>query len=230
MPANSADVLGLLRRARVIPVIRRPDPGSAVEACAAMAALGSEAARTSTDAAGWPEVIELTATTPDWQRAFAEARETLANTVLPNTVLPNTVPPNTVLGLGTVTDAATAQAAVRAGAAFLVSPYAAPEVRRVADAAGVPFIEGGYTPGELAASTRAGAAAKLFPAAPAGPGYLRSVLEILPGARVIPTGGIAVSKVGEWLAAGAYAVGVGGGLAGQPDAAAQLATALAGRR
>jgi 2-dehydro-3-deoxyphosphogluconate aldolase/(4S)-4-hydroxy-2-oxoglutarate aldolase len=212
--ADSAGTLALLGRARVIPVIRRPDPDSAVEACAAMAALGQEAARISPDAVGWPEVIELTATTPDWPRVFTEVRRALADGV--------------TIGLGTVTDRRTAQEAIRAGAGFLVSPFPAAEVRAVADAAGIPFIEGGYTPGELAASTRAGVA-KLFPAAPAAPGYLRSVLDVLPGARVIPTGGIAVSRVGDWLAAGAYAVGVGGGLAGQPDAARQLAAALAGR-
>lgn len=213
MAANASDTLALLRRTRVIPVIRRPDPDSVIKACAAMAVLGREAAKVSHDAAGWPEAIELTATTPDWPRAFAEVRG---------------LGGWPAIGLGTVTDARTAQEAVRAGAGFLVSPFAAPEVRLVADAAGIPFIEGGYTAGELAASTRAGVA-KLFPANPAGPGYLRSILEVLPGALVIPTGGIAVSRVGDWIEAGAYAVGVGGGLSSQPDAAEQLAAALAGR-
>jgi 2-dehydro-3-deoxyphosphogluconate aldolase/(4S)-4-hydroxy-2-oxoglutarate aldolase len=232
--ADSAGTLALLGQARVIPVIRRPDPDSAVKACAAMAALGQEAARVSPDAAGWPEVIELTATTPDWPRVFAEVRRALADSAAANRTdghaegTADELGGRAVIGLGTVTDRRTAEEAIRAGAGFLVSPFPAPEVRAVADAAGIPFIEGGYTPGELAASTRAGVA-KLFPAAPAGPGYLRSVLEVLPGARVIPTGGIAVSKVGDWLAAGAYAVGVGGGLAGQPGAAQHLAAALAGR-
>jgi 2-dehydro-3-deoxyphosphogluconate aldolase/(4S)-4-hydroxy-2-oxoglutarate aldolase len=232
---TSAGTLALLGRARVIPVIRRPDPGSAVKACAAMAALGRQAAMVSPDAAGWPEVIELTATTPDWPRVFAEVRRALADSAATSRADGHTEGAadglgggQAVIGLGTVTDGRTAEQAVRAGAGFLVSPFPAPEVRTVADAAGIPFIEGGYTPGELAASTRAGVA-KLFPAAPAGPGYLRSVLEVLPGALVIPTGGIAVGRVGDWLAAGAYAVGVGGGLAGQPDAAQQLAAALAGR-
>ena len=216
-----ADVLELHRLTRVIPVIRRPDPDSAIEACHAVLALGEAAAREtgaaaedSVRAAGWPEIIELTATTPDWPRVLARVRTSL---------------PHVVIGLGTVTDGETAALAIDTGASFLVSPYPAAEVRPVADAAGVPFIEGGFTPGEIAASARHGVA-KLFPAAPAGPAYLRSVLDVIPGARVIPTGGIGLDRVGEWLAAGAYAVGAGGGLLSHPDAARLLAAALAGRR
>ncbi|HEX6522535.1 MAG TPA: bifunctional 4-hydroxy-2-oxoglutarate aldolase/2-dehydro-3-deoxy-phosphogluconate aldolase [Streptosporangiaceae bacterium] len=212
-----ADVLELHRLTRVIPVIRRPDPDSAIEACHAVLALGEAAARETREtgaAAGWPEIIELTATTPDWPRALARVRAAI---------------PHVVIGLGTVTDGETAAQAIEAGASFLVSPYPAAEVRPVADAAGIPFIEGGFTPGEIAASARHGVA-KLFPAAPAGPGYLRSVLDVIPGARVIPTGGISLDRAGEWLAAGAYAVGAGGGLVSRPDAAGLLAAALAGRR
>ncbi|MBV9448143.1 MAG: bifunctional 4-hydroxy-2-oxoglutarate aldolase/2-dehydro-3-deoxy-phosphogluconate aldolase [Streptosporangiaceae bacterium] len=210
------DVLELHRLTRVIPVIRRPDPDSAIEACHAVLALGEAAAR-ETGAelvAGWPEIIELTATTPDWPRVLASVRAAV---------------PHVVTGLGTVTDGETAALAIDTGASFLVSPYPAAEVRSVADAAGVPFIEGGFTPGEIAASARHGVA-KLFPAASAGPGYLRSVLDVIPGARVIPTGGIGLDRVGDWLAAGAYAVGAGGGLVSRPDAAGLLAAALAGRR
>jgi 2-dehydro-3-deoxyphosphogluconate aldolase / (4S)-4-hydroxy-2-oxoglutarate aldolase len=85
----------------------------------------------------------------------------------------------------------------------------------------VPFIEGGFTPGELAASTALGVA-KLFPASSGGIRHLKAVLDVLPGARIIPTGGIALDQVGDWLAAGAYAVGVGTDLATRPDAAELL--------
>lgn len=207
-------VLELLGRARVIPVIRRPASEDAIESCQSVLALGAEAARRRPGADGWPGVIELTATTPDWPRVLAAVRSAA---------------PWAVAGLGTVTDADTAASAVREGAAFLVSPFPSADVRTVADRAGVPFIEGGFTPGEIAVSARHGAA-KLFPATPAGPGYLRSILEVIPGARVIPTGGIGLDKVAGWLDAGAYAVGVGGGLAADPDAAELLATVLADRQ
>ena len=54
--------------------------------------------------------------------------------------------------------------------------------------------------------------AKLFPAHVGGPRYLKSLLAVAPGARIMPTGGIALDEVGEWLDAGALAVGVGSDL------------------
>lgn len=185
------DALDIIQAARVLPVVRRPSAAQAIELCERVLAAGSP-------------VIELTATTPDWPEVLRQLRRAA---------------PDVVIGLGTVTTAAVARQAAQAGAAFLVSPYPAAEVRAVAE---VPFIEGGYTPGELAAATAGGAAAKLFPAGPAGPGYLKAVLDVLPAARVIPTGGIALARAGEWLAAGAFAVGVGSDLATNPDAAALL--------
>lgn len=187
------DVLEVIRAARVVPVVRRPSAAEAIELCDRLLALGSQ-------------VIELTATTPDWPTVLDALRR---------------VSPGTTLGVGTVTTAETARRAAGEGAAFLVSPYPAAGVRAVADDHGVPFIEGGFTPGELAASTAVGVA-KLFPASSGGIRHLKAVLDVLPGARIIPTGGIPLDQVGEWLAAGAYAVGVGTGLATRPDAAELL--------
>jgi 2-dehydro-3-deoxyphosphogluconate aldolase/(4S)-4-hydroxy-2-oxoglutarate aldolase len=111
--------------------------------------------------------------------------------------------------------------AADAGADFLVSPYPAPEVREVAGRAEIPFLEGGFTPGELSAAAARGVA-KLFPAHVGGVAYLSSVLAVLPGARIIPTGGIALSDVPKWLHAGAFAVGVGRDLAEHPDPGAAI--------
>jgi 2-dehydro-3-deoxyphosphogluconate aldolase/(4S)-4-hydroxy-2-oxoglutarate aldolase len=72
----------------------------------------------------------------------------------------------------------------------------------------VPVIEGGWTPGEIGAAAETGVA-KLFPAHVGGPAYLRTLLAVLPGAVVIPTGGIGLDDVHDWLDAGAAAVGVG---------------------
>jgi 2-dehydro-3-deoxyphosphogluconate aldolase/(4S)-4-hydroxy-2-oxoglutarate aldolase len=187
------DVLEVIRAARVVPVVRRPSAAEATEMCDRLLALGSS-------------VIELTTTTPDWPAVLDELRGRA---------------PGATFGVGTVTTVEAARGATGAGAAFLVSPYPAAGVRAVADEHGVPFIEGGFTPGELAASTAAGVA-KLFPAGTAGIRHLKAVLDVLPGARIIPTGGIALDQVGDWLAAGAYAVGVGTDLATRPDAAEVL--------
>jgi len=187
------DVLESIRAARVVPVVRRPSAVEAADMCERLLTLGTP-------------VIELTATTPDWPSVLDRLRRTS---------------PGTTIGVGTVTTAETARRAVGEGAAFLVSPYPAAAVRAVADSGGVPFIEGGFTPGELAASTAAGVA-KLFPASSGGIRHLKAVLDVLPGARIMPTGGIALDQVGDWLAAGAYAVGVGTDLATRPDAAELL--------
>ena len=187
------DVIEVIHAARVVPVVRRPSAAEATRMCEQLLELGSP-------------VIELTATTPDWPSVLARLRE---------------VSPGITLGVGTVSTPETARRAVGEGAAFLVSPYPAAGVRAVAEERGVPFIEGGFTPGELAAATAVGVA-KLFPASTAGTRHLKAVLDVLPGARIIPTGGIALDQVGDWLAAGAYAVGVGTDLATRPDAAEVL--------
>jgi 2-dehydro-3-deoxyphosphogluconate aldolase/(4S)-4-hydroxy-2-oxoglutarate aldolase len=174
------NVFDRIAAAHVVPVIRHDDGDTA------------RAAAERFLAAGLP-VIELTATTPGWASALAAVRADA---------------PDALVGLGTVRDGETARAAVAAGAGFIVSPWPCPLAREVASAAGVALIEGGFTPAELAAATAQGIA-KLFPAHAVGTGYLRSLLAVLPGARIMPTGGVAVADITSWLDAGAVAVGIG---------------------
>jgi 2-dehydro-3-deoxyphosphogluconate aldolase / (4S)-4-hydroxy-2-oxoglutarate aldolase len=176
--------------ARLLPVLRTPDAAGAVRAAETLLGAGLG-------------VIELTATTPGWADALRGLRRTY---------------PEAVLGAGTVTTADDARRAADAGADFLVSPYPAPAVRAFADDTDTVFLEGGFTPAEVAAASARGIA-KLFPAHAGGPAYLRSVLAVLPGARIVPTGGIALGEVRDYLAAGAYAVGVGSDLVKAPDPA-----------
>jgi 2-dehydro-3-deoxyphosphogluconate aldolase / (4S)-4-hydroxy-2-oxoglutarate aldolase len=159
--------------------------------------------------AGWAleqglPALELTATIPGW----LDALRALAGSA--------------VVGVGTLRTAEDARAACDAGAGFLVSPVPAPEVARVAAERGVLMVGGGFTPAELLAAADGGLA-KLFPAHAVGPRYLRSVLAVAPGARVVPTGGIALADVPAWLEAGAYAVGIGSELAPGPESAERLA-------
>jgi len=185
-----------LRQQRVLPVVRTASAGEAVEAAHTLVDAGLT-------------TLELTATTPDWETALVRVRDGS---------------PQTTIGLGTVTDAETARAAVDAGASFLVSPWPCSEVRELALAARVPFIEGAFSPGEVAAGVRHGPV-KVFPAHVLGPAYLRSLRQLLPTAMLIPTGGIALEDVPAWLDAGALAVGVGSDLwAG--DTAGRLAKVL----
>jgi 2-dehydro-3-deoxyphosphogluconate aldolase/(4S)-4-hydroxy-2-oxoglutarate aldolase len=188
-----------IAKARLLPVLRTPDADSALRAAEALLAAGLS-------------VIELTATTPGWVGALRDLRQ---------------AHPEAVLGAGTVTSAADARRAVEAGADFLVSPYPVQAVRAFAGGTGTVFLEGGFTPAEVAAASARGIA-KLFPAHVGGPSYLKSILAVLPGARIVPTGGIGLSEVRDYLRAGAYAVGVGSDLVKAPDPAKAVRELLEG--
>jgi 2-dehydro-3-deoxyphosphogluconate aldolase/(4S)-4-hydroxy-2-oxoglutarate aldolase len=119
------------------------------------------------------------------------------------------------IGAGTVLTTNDAIACIDAGAAFLVSPSAVPELVELAAARGVPYLPGALTPTEIVAAWRCGAAAvKLFPASLGGPRYLRDVRAPLPDIPLVPTGGVAIDDVAGYIAAGAKAIGVGGPLFG----------------
>ncbi len=191
------ELLAALAPRPLLPVLRT---GSAEEAL--------DVARRVADA-GLP-VVELTGTTPGWEQALTVLRAER---------------PGLVVGVGTMTTAEDAVKAVDAGAQFLVSPWPVPAVRPVAERGGVAFLEGACTPAELADAVSRGPV-KLFPAHLGGPAYLRSVLAVLPGARIVPTGGIRLADVGEWLAAGAVAVGVGADLTAPGDLGQRVRTTL----
>lgn len=94
-------------------------------------------------------------------------------------------------------------------------------MREAGNRSRIPLIEGGLTPGEVAASSKHGAA-KLFPAHVGGTDYLRSLRDVLPHASIMPTGGIKLAEVEQWLRAGAFAVGVGSDLSRASDLGEQL--------
>lgn len=195
------DVIAEIGRQQVLPVLRLPSSEQALEAARTVLGAGLL-------------VVELTATTPGWEGAVRTVAAEL--------------PPGGAVGVGTVTDAATARAAVDAGATFLVSPWAAPAVRGVATAAGVPFLEGALTPTEVAAAAARGPV-KIFPASSVGRGHVSALRQVLPRAVLVPTGGIKLDEVPGWLAAGAHAVGVGTDLlAGDLAARLRAARAAAG--
>ena len=195
------ELLAALAPRPLLPVLRAGSADEALDVARRLAA------------AGLP-VVELTATTPGWEQALVALRAER---------------PDLVVGMGTMTSAEDALRAVDAGAQFLVSPWPVPAVRPVADRAGIAFLEGACTPAELADAASRGPV-KLFPAHLGGPAYLRSVLAVLPHARILPTGGIRLGDVGEWLAAGAVAVGVGSDLTAAGDVSQRVQGALQGVR
>jgi 2-dehydro-3-deoxyphosphogluconate aldolase / (4S)-4-hydroxy-2-oxoglutarate aldolase len=124
-----------------------------------------------------------------------------------------------LVGAGTVLDAAAARSVVDAGARFVVSPVLEPEVMRVCRDHNVPCIPGAFTPTEILQAWRAGAAlVKLFPAAAVGPGFVRDLLAPLPFLRIVPSGGVTLDSVGDWIRAGVAAVSLGSALLSGPAA------------
>jgi len=122
--------------------------------------------------------------------------------------LPDTV----AVGAGTILTDDDAKAAVDAGATFLVSPILD---KPLVASSPVPFYPGTSTPTEMYEAYQAGAPlVKLFPAGGLGPRFLRDVRGPLPQIDVMPTGGIKIEDIADWLLAGAKAVGVGSPLIG----------------
>ena len=140
-----------------------------------------------------------------------------------------TARPEALIGAGTVLTEADADRALSAGAQFLVTPALTASVE-YAVRRGVGVLPGVYTPTEIQRGMDLGAAAvKLFPASTLGPGYIRAVRDPFPDARIIPVGGVGVDTIGGYLAAGAFAVGVGGPLVGDAATPGGDRTALAAR-
>jgi 2-dehydro-3-deoxyphosphogluconate aldolase/(4S)-4-hydroxy-2-oxoglutarate aldolase len=145
--------------------------------------------------------LELTMTTPGAVEALRRLRPQLDSGI--------------ALGMGSVTSAEQVAAVLEAGGDFLVSPGVCPEVARAAVGAGVSCYPGGFTATEILTAWDLGVSAvKLFPAATGGPRHLHDLRGPLPQIPLIPTGGIAIEQIDDYLAAGAAAVGLGGPLIG----------------
>jgi 2-dehydro-3-deoxyphosphogluconate aldolase/(4S)-4-hydroxy-2-oxoglutarate aldolase len=200
------DAMRRLTALGAIAVIRLNDAEAAVRAADAVHAGGVSA-------------IEVTLTTPGALEVIRElsGREGM------------------LVGAGSVLDADAVHASIDAGARYLVSPVFFPVLVEVGHAAGVAVLPGAFTPTEILAAHRTGAdAVKVFPSDALGPGFIRGVLGPMPFLRLIPTGGVTPENVGDWLRAGAVAVGLGGALvdpklvaAGEFDALTERARKVA---
>jgi 2-dehydro-3-deoxyphosphogluconate aldolase / (4S)-4-hydroxy-2-oxoglutarate aldolase len=203
---SAAATLERLAAARVIAVMRLERPGETAPVVAALREGGLEA-------------IELAWTSPAPADELAAAREQHG--------------PDLLLGAGTLRSADDVEAAIDAGADFLVSPHFEPELCRAMIGSGRLALPGVLSPSEVAAALAAGAdAVKLFPSSLGGIAYMRALLGPFPGLRVVPTGGIGSHNAAEWLAAGAVAVAAGTELCPRDAVAAgrwDLLTESAGR-
>jgi 2-dehydro-3-deoxyphosphogluconate aldolase/(4S)-4-hydroxy-2-oxoglutarate aldolase len=183
---TQAEIISLLTDPGIIAIVRAQRAAQVVPMFEALIAGGVKA-------------IEITMTTPNALAGISEAREKIGE--------------RAVIGVGTVLDAETCRAAAAAGAEFVVTPICRTELVAVAHAAGCPIMLGAYTPTEAQAAHEAGADfIKIFPADTLGPGYMKALRAPLPHLRIVPTGGVDVPNVAEFLKAGCAALGVGSAL------------------
>jgi 2-dehydro-3-deoxyphosphogluconate aldolase/(4S)-4-hydroxy-2-oxoglutarate aldolase len=158
---------------------------------------GEEAGQLSKAAVeGGIQAIELTYTTPQIEEAFKELQNT-----------------EVLLGAGSVMDSETARHAILAGAKFIVSSHFIEGVAALCNRYGIPYMPGCMTIREMAMALEAGCdVLKLFPASQFDPSFIKSVNGPLPNVRIMPTGGINLDNMKEWLDAGAVAAGIGSDL------------------
>ncbi len=148
---------------------------------------------------GGIDVIEVTFTVPGVLDIISAVRKDLGSKIL--------------LGAGTVLDTESARAALLAGAEFIVSPTVNTDVIRLCKRYGKMILPGAFTPTEILTAWEAGAdIVKVFPAEIGGPSYLKAIHGPLPQVRLLPTGGVNLETVKDFIKSGACAVGLGSSL------------------
>ena len=115
-----------------------------------------------------------------------------------------------IVGAGTVLDTETARKCVDAGASFLTAPGFDRAIVEYAAKAGVTVFPGALTPTEIVTAWKAGSDfVKVFPCALGGPTYIKSLKAALPQISLIAAGGVTQQTAGNFILAGATAIGVG---------------------
>lgn len=118
-----------------------------------------------------------------------------------------------VVGAGTVMDAITARIAIIAGAEFIVSPNMVPEISTVCNTYGIPYLPGCGTVTEVADALATGVeVVKVFPGGVLGPAFIKNVHGPIPHVEMMPSGGVSLDNMDQWIDNGAWAVGIGSAL------------------
>jgi len=178
--------LSLITESGLVVIMRADNSAGLLEAARALVEGGIRA-------------LEVTVTTPNALQIIRKLSDEFGKDAL--------------VGVGSILDPETARAAILGGAEFLVCPIVNPEVIAMANRYGKVVIPGAFTPTEIMAAQNAGAdLIKIFPADALGPEYIKAVKAPLPQVQLVPTGGITLENISDYLKAGAAALGVGGSL------------------
>ena len=183
---NASDIIRQIESTGVVAIIRASGSAQLIEVVNALRE-------------GGLTCIEVTMTTPNALEVIREARAGCGDSA--------------AIGVGTVLDAETARAAILAGAQFVVAPILDLPTVEMCKRYGVPIMPGALTPTEIVRAWQAGADfVKVFPTSTLGATYIKDLRGPLPQIRLVPTGGVSLETVADFIKAGSNAVGVGGAL------------------
>ncbi len=179
-----SEIIQRIKKLAIVPIVRTPDSKSALAAVEAVCE-------------GGIDCVEITMTVANALRAIEAIADRHGDKIL--------------LGAGTVLDPETARSCMLAGAQFFVTPSLNHKTIEMARRYSRPIFPGGLTPTEILTAWEAGAdGVKVFPCnALGGAKYIKSVKAPLPHVELVPTGGVNLETIGEFLAAGSMAVGIG---------------------
>lgn len=187
MGIDKMDNLKRIEETGIVAVVRAENPEGALKIADAVKAGGIQA-------------IEITMTVPGAVDVIKELAETYTN----NEIL---------IGAGSVLDAETARACILAGAEYIVGPTLDEETIKLCNRYQKPVMPGAMSVTEVKKAMDAGAdVVKVFPATLFGPKIVKAIKGPIPQAPLLPTGGVNVDNVADWIKAGSFAVGVGSAL------------------
>jgi 2-dehydro-3-deoxyphosphogluconate aldolase / (4S)-4-hydroxy-2-oxoglutarate aldolase len=180
------DVLSTIKQEKMIAIIRGSEPGDALAISKALYRGGVRA-------------IEITLNSPGALTSIEKVRSEMADDL--------------VVGAGTVLDPESARSALLAGAQFILSPSLHIDTIKMTKRYGAVSIPGAFTPTEiLKAYEEGGDIIKVFPGSSLGPDYVKDIHGPLPQIPLLPTGGIDLNNIAEYIAKGAAGVGLGSSL------------------
>ena len=183
---NQEEVISRIRRSGLIAIMRHTEAKRAIETAEALRTAGVDVVEVTMNSAGALDML----------RALSEH-----------------VKGEMVIGAGTVLSTEAAESAVEAGARLIVSPHFDESIVRYAVDRQIAVVPGAFTPTEIFRAWTCGASfVKVFPAGPVGPRYVRDVLAPLNDIPLVPTGGVNLDNAGDFIRAGAAALGLGSAL------------------
>ncbi|MGX7419774.1 bifunctional 4-hydroxy-2-oxoglutarate aldolase/2-dehydro-3-deoxy-phosphogluconate aldolase [Carnobacterium gallinarum] len=185
---KKVEILNKLEKSGVIAVLRADSKEDALKISHAVVAGGMTG-------------LELTFTVPDADQVIRELKAAYQTRS------------DVVIGAGTVLDVTTARLAILAGAEYIVSPCFDQDTAELCNLYQIPYLPGCMSITEIKTAMKSGVdIVKLFPGSAFGPSFIGAIKAPLPHANIMPTGGVSIDNMDEWLNAGCVAVGVGGNL------------------